>query len=83
MFSSNSKEISSEEFMKDYTDALKELSEDEYRIMTLAYTKDGFPGLTHNEISDYLGIEPKDITNAKRRVKKRLNNDPRFNKYKD
>lgn len=77
------KEISSEEFMKDYTDALKELSEDEYRIMTLAYTKDGFPGLTHNEISDYLGIESKDITNAKRRVKKRLNNDLRFNKYKD
>ena len=77
------KEISSEEFMKDYTDALKELKEDEYRIMTLAYTKDGFPGLTHNEISDYLGMKPKDISNAKRRVKKRLNSDPRFNKYKD
>ena len=35
-----------------------------------------------NEISDYIGVEPKEVRNAKRRVLNKLRKDNRFNKYR-
>lgn len=76
------KDISSSEFMKEYKEALNELSEEEYDVMNLLYDNDGNPGLTHNEISDYLGTSVDKINNIKRRVKRKLRSDERFDKYK-
>ena len=75
-------DISNEEFMKDYAEALQKLPEDERMVMSLAYDKDGYPGLTHSEISDYLGISVSDISNIKRRAKKKLKSDKRIIKYR-
>lgn len=77
------REVSSEEFMEDYNEALSELDPIDAKVIGLSYDKEGQNILTTKEISEITGIEPKDITNAKRRVKKRLNSDPRFDKYRD
>lgn len=75
-------EVSSEEFMKDYKKALQELPEDEFSVMRLSYDNDGNPGLTANEISKILGMNESKIYSLKRRAKKALNSDQRFNKYR-
>ena len=72
---------SQEEFMSDYDEALEELSYLEKMVMRLSYDAYGYPGLTTNEISDYIGVEPKEVVNAKRRVLNKLKKDKRFDKY--
>ena len=76
------KNQSQEEFMSEYNEALEELSYLEKMVMRLSYDDNGYPGLTMDEISDYVGVEPKEVRNAKRRVLNRLRKDERFNKYR-
>jgi DNA-directed RNA polymerase specialized sigma subunit len=76
------KRLSQEEFMSDYDEALEELPYLEKMAMRLSYDAYGYPGLTINEISDYIGVEPKEVVNAKRRVLNKLKKDKRFDKYR-
>ena len=77
------KDISSEEFMNTYNKAISELDDIDKKIMGLVYDKDGESVLTHAEIADILGVDVNKLINTKRKVKNRLRNDYRFNKYKD
>lgn len=72
---------SSDEFMNDFQDSLSELEDDEEAVMRLSYDKDGYPGLTYQEISEYLGIEQKSIGNIKKRALRKVRKDNRFSKY--
>lgn len=76
------KRLIQEEFMSEYDEILEELSYLEKMVMRLSYDDYGYPGLTTNEISDYVGVEPKEVRNVKRRVLNKLRKDERFNKYK-
>jgi len=66
------KNISAIEFMKDYNESLEELDEVAKLVMQLSFDKDGNPGLTYNEIADYLGIEINNVANAKKRAIRKL-----------
>ena len=72
---------SSDEFMNDYQESLSELDNEEEAVMRLSYDKDGYPGLTYQEISDFLGIEQKSIGNIKKRALRKVRKDNRFSKY--
>ncbi len=74
--------ISNEEFINDYLDALEDLSEDEAQIMRLSYDKDGYPGLTYGEISDFYGIKKSKINYLKRNARKKLRFDDRIIRYR-
>ena len=76
------KELSSEEFMKDYFEALDDLSEDEAKIMRLSYDINGNPGLTYSEISDFYGYEKSKVNTLKRSARKKLRLDERISKYR-
>ena len=76
------KKLIQEEFMSEYDEILEELPYIEKMVMRLSYDDNGYPGLTMEEISDYVGVEPKEVRNAKRRVLNRLRKDKRFDKYK-
>jgi len=74
--------ISNEKFINDYLDALEDLSEDEAQIMRLSYDKDGYPGLTYDEISDFYGIKKSKINTLKRNARKKLKSDERIIRYR-
>ena len=74
--------ISNEEFINDYLNALEDLSEDEAQIMRLSYDKDGYPGLTYGEISDFYGIKNSKINYLKRNARKKLKSDERIIRYR-
>ena len=76
------KEASSEEFMQDYLEALDNLEEDEARVMRLSYDKNGNPGLTYTEISNFYGFEKQKVNSLKRKARKKLMSDERINKYR-
>ena len=76
------KRLSQEEFMNEYEKILEELPYIEKMVMRLSYDDNGDKGLTIDEISDYTGVEPKEVRNTKRRVLNRLRKDERFNKYR-
>ena len=75
------KNISSEEFIKDYNYAIKGLDSLEEMLIKLLYDKNGLNGLTYKEISDYLGISPNEVYNIKKKVIRKLNKNARFYKY--
>ena len=76
------KRLIQEEFMSEYDEILEELPYLEKMVMRLSYDDNGENGLTTNQISDYIGVEPKEVKNAKRRVITKLRKDNRFNKYR-
>lgn len=75
------REVSSEQFIYDYNDALDKLSRIERRVMQLSYDINGFQGLTCNEISEYLGLGKSEIINVRRRAIRKLKNNDKLNKY--
>ena len=75
------KNISSQEFMKDYINSLNRLDNIEKIVMQLTFDKDGNRGLTNNEIADYLGIEAKNVSNIRKRAIKTLRKDLKLNTY--
>ena len=77
------REVSSEEFMEDYNDALSGLDPQDIKVMGLSYDKEGQNLLTTKEISEITGIEVKKIKVIRARVKRNLRTDPRFDKYRD
>lgn len=77
------KNVSSNNFLKDYIEALHYLEEDEKMIMQLSFDKEGNLGLTNNEISDYLGIEPNEIESIRRKAIKTLRKNKTLNSYRE
>lgn len=77
------KNVSSNNFLKDYMEALQFLEEDEKMIMQLSFDKEGNLGLTNNEISDYLGIEPNEIVSIRRKAIKTLRKNKTLNSYRE
>lgn len=77
------KNVSSNNFLKDYMEALQFLEEDEKMIMQLSFDKEGNLGLTNNEISDYLGIEPNEIVSIRRKAIKTLRKNKTLNRYRE
>lgn len=75
------KNISSEEFIKDYNYAIKGLDNLEEMLIKLLYDKNGLNGLTFKEISEYLGIHTNKVYNIKKKVIRKLNKNARFYKY--
>lgn len=77
------KNVSSNNFLKDYMEALQFLEEDEKMIMQLSFDKEGNLGLTNNEISDYLGIESNEIVSIRRKAIKTLRKNKTLNRYRE
>ena len=75
------KNISSEEFIKDYNYAIKGLDSLEEMLIKLLYDKNGLNGLTFKEISEYLGIPTNKVYNIKKKVIRKMNKNARFYKY--
>ena len=75
------KNISSDEFMKDYISSLDNLDDIEKMIMQLSFDSAGNRGLTNAEIADYLGLEPKKVSNIRRKAIKTLRKDITLNTY--
>lgn len=70
-----------EEFLSDYEEIIEELPYLEKMVMRLFYSSDGLEGLSIKEISDYLGIEPNQVINAKRRVLRKLRKNEKLISY--
>ena len=75
------KNISSDEFMKDYINALDDLDDVERIVMQLSFDIEGNRGFTNAEIADYLGINSKKVSNIRKRAIKALQKDIRLNAY--
>lgn len=75
------KNISSDEFMKDYEEVLSNLDELEKSVMEISYDKDGYRGLTNFEIGQYLGMNAKKVSNIRRKAAKVLRKNGRFATY--
>lgn len=75
------KNISSEEFMKDYINALDDLDNVERIVMQLSFDIEGKRGFTNAEIADYLGIKSRQVSNIRKRAIKALRKDIRLNAY--
>ena len=74
--------ISSEEFMKDYyNNILSKLDNIEKMIMMMSFDTNGYKGLPQDIIGDYLGISAKKVSNIKARAIKKLKNDITLKKY--
>lgn len=76
------KDVSSDQFIDDYHNALDDLSNIEETVMQLSYDENGFSGLTYGEIAEYIGCEKKDIANIKRRALRKLKKNDRLNGYR-
>lgn len=75
------KNISSDEFMIDYSIALEELDGISKIVMQLSFDENGYRGLTNREIADYLGVGERQISNIRRRAIKILRKDIKLNSY--
>ena len=74
--------ISSEEFMKDYyNNILSKLDNIEKMIMMMSFDTNGYKGLPQDIIGDYLGMNAKKVSNIKSRAIKKLKNDITLKKY--
>ena len=74
--------LSSEEFMREYNQALEKLPEGERMIMHYLFDNDGNCVFTQKEISEFLGIKERRIGELKRKILTKLRNDNRFDKYR-
>ncbi len=77
------REVSSEEFMDDYNNALSEFDPQDIKVMSLSYDKEGQNILTAKEINEITGIEVKKIKVIRDKVRRNLRKDQRFDKYRD
>lgn len=75
------KKISKDEFLVDYYLALDTMDEDEKNIMQMSYTSNGERGLTYAEISEYLGIDTKTVSNIKKRAIRKLRKSKQLTRY--
>lgn len=75
------KNISSDEFMKNYAHSLDELDDVTRMVMQMSFDIEGNRGLTNVEIADYLGIESRKISNIRRKAIKTLRKDKKLNTY--
>jgi len=75
------KNISSEEFMRDYIHSLDNLDDVARMVMQLSFDIEGNPGFTNSEIADYLGIEINKVSDIKRKAIKTLRKDIKLNAY--
>lgn len=74
--------ISSDEFMEDYIKTLGNFSEQEKKIMSLLYDSYGDNLLTIKEISEKLDMDINTVKLTKEKIKRKLKNNSKFNKYK-
>ena len=75
------KNISSDEFMKDYISSLDNLDDIARMVMQMSFDIEGNRGLTNAEIADYLGIESTKVSNIRRKTIKTLRKDIKLNIY--
>lgn len=75
------KNISSDEFMKDYISSLDNLDDIARMVMQMSFDIEGNRGLTNAEIADYLGIESTKVSNIRKKAIKTLRKDIKLNTY--
>lgn len=75
------KDLSNAEFMKDYRHALANMDYTFEKVMEMSYDIDGNEGLSNNEISDYLGINSKQVSYIRKEALKKLSKDKNLIKY--
>lgn len=75
------KDLSNAEFMKDYRHALANMDYTLEKVMAMSYDIDGNEGLSNNEISDYLGINSKQVSYIRKKALKKLSKDKNLIKY--
>lgn len=73
--------ISSDEFTRDYNLALKKLDEISRLVISMSFDIYGYRSLNNSEIADYLGIDSKRVSNIRRNAIKMLRKDKRLNMY--
>lgn len=74
------KNISSDEFVKDYISSLDNLDAVARMVMQMSFDIEGNRGLTNAEIADYLGIESTKVSNIRRKAIKTLRKDIKLNR---
>lgn len=75
------KNISSDEFIKDYTCSLDSLDDVARMVMQMSFDIEGNRGLADAEIADYLGIESRKISNIRRKAIRALRKNMILNTY--
>lgn len=75
------KNISSAEFMNDYSIALECLDDLSKTVMKLTFDSSGYRGLTDTEIADYLGIDQQKVSGIRKKAIKVLRKDINLSKY--
>lgn len=75
------KNVSSDEFVSDYNDALENLDDITKTIMKLSFDNNGYRGLTNREIADYLGIDIRKISNIRKKAMKILRKNEKIKTY--
>ncbi|MBR1376917.1 MAG: sigma-70 family RNA polymerase sigma factor [Bacilli bacterium] len=75
------KDISSNEFMYDYKEALNNLDDEAKNVMGLLFDASGNTVLTYNEISEYLGVNPDKISKIKKKAIKKLRENEKLKSY--
>lgn len=75
------KNISSDEFMKDYISSLDNLDDIARMVMQMSFDIEGNRGLTNAEIADYLGIESTKVSNIRKKAIKTLRKDIKLSTY--
>lgn len=75
------KNISSDEFLRDYKLALNTLTEDEKSVMQMSFDIDGERGMTSMEIAEYLGLNAKKVDNIRSSAYKKLKKNKKLNNY--
>lgn len=76
------KNVSSDEFMYDYSQSLNSLDDIAKMVMQMSFDIEGNRGLTNAEIADYLGIDLNKVSNIRRRAIKTLRKDIKLNTYR-
>ena len=76
------KNVSSEEFMRDYYSALDNLDELERIVMQLSFDTDGNRGFTSKEIGDYLSLDSRKVSNIRKHAIKLLRKNEKLNNYR-
>lgn len=73
--------VSSDEFTRDYNLALKKLDEVSRLVISMSFDIYGYRSLNNSEIADYLGIDSKRVSNIRRNAIKMLRKDKSLNMY--
>lgn len=75
------KNVSSDQFMSDYHQALDSLDDIEKQVIQLSFDKDGNIGLTSWEIGNYLGIDQSKVLNIRKKAIEKLRRNVKLKTY--